>query len=153
MDMVRFLALISPSCMEGRTARKKRFSEVRLRDCQNRKTIYDIIHNIFCRNKFETVFRKLAIRANQFIRFCVVFTGRKKHGAGIGTAGSQPEAIHEVIIRTKRWKLVRYQVKPIRIVREMELGRTSMTQTVRLVFAVVWLKRSTKRMRERRICV
>ncbi len=34
------------------------------------------------------------------------FSGRKETVAGVNTAGSQPEAVHEIIIRPKRGKFI-----------------------------------------------
>ena len=69
------------------------------------KAAHDIFYDIF-RGNGAVFLREFTVCTNYFVRFFTVFIGRKEAAAGVNTVGSQPEAVHEVIIRLKRRKFL-----------------------------------------------
>lgn len=87
-------------CKEGKDLLQGCFRIVR-----GRFAIVNIVHNVPGGDSAWVFrFHKFAISTDFLFRFLPVFSGREQRGSGIGIPGGQPETVHKVIVRAKRWQ-------------------------------------------------
>ena len=83
----------------------KDFLECGFRIVSGRLSVQDIICDIPAGNRAGVLrFLQFSIGANQFFWFFAVSASRKKRRAGVPVPRRCPEAVHEIIIETKRRK-------------------------------------------------
>ncbi len=85
---------------------EKELLEGSFRIITGRRAVHNPFYDISCGEGRIIVLNKFAVGPDDLVRFPGIPAGRKEAGTGIDIPGSQPEAVHEIVIGAKGRQLV-----------------------------------------------